>query len=71
MTTFQKAKNRIFAKGLTHDFCQKMQNFPFLFWEQNEPRNNVSLCARCKRNYLTIKKITTFQNAKNDNFPKG
>ena len=31
MTTFQKAKNAIFAKGLTHDFSQKIQNFFFFF----------------------------------------
>ena len=27
MTTFQKAKNDNFAKGLTHDLSQKIQNF--------------------------------------------
>ena len=31
MTTFQKAKNANFAKGLTHDFSQKIQNFFFFF----------------------------------------
>ena len=31
MTTFQKAKNRSIPKGLTHDFCRKMQNFLLLF----------------------------------------
>ena len=46
MTTFQKAKNRSIPKGLTHDFCRKMQNFLLLFFKQNEPRNNVSLCSR-------------------------
>ena len=39
MKTFQKAKNDNFPKGLTHDFCQKMQNFLLLFLGQNEPRN--------------------------------
>ena len=38
VTTFQKAKTGNFAKRLTHDFCQKIQNFPFLFLGQNEPR---------------------------------
>ena len=56
VTTFQQAKTGNFAKGLTHDFCQKMQNFPFLFLGQNEVRNNVSLCSRYKRNYFTIEK---------------
>ena len=31
MTTFQKAKNRSIPKGLTNDFCRKMQNFLLLF----------------------------------------
>ena len=31
MTTFQKAKHRSIPKGLTHDFCRKMQNFLLLF----------------------------------------
>ena len=31
MTTFQKAKNRSIPKGLTRDFCRKMQNFLLLF----------------------------------------
>ena len=34
MTTFQKAKNRSIPKGLTHDFCRKMQNFLLLFLNQ-------------------------------------
>ena len=45
-TTFQKANTGNFAKGLAHAFCQKMQNFLLLFLEQNEPRNNVSVCFR-------------------------
>ena len=44
ITTFQKAKNDIFRKGVTHDFCQKMENFLVLFLGQNEARNNVSVC---------------------------
>ena len=46
MTTFQKAKNHSFPKGLTHDFGRKMQNFLLLFLQQNEHRNDVSLCSR-------------------------
>ena len=44
--TFYRAKNRNFPKGLTHDFCQKIQKFSFIFLEQNEPKNNVSRCSR-------------------------
>ena len=39
VTTFQKAKNRIFPNGLTHDFSQKIQNVSFSFWGENDPRN--------------------------------
>ena len=36
ITTFQKAKNRIFQGA----------NFLLLFLGENEPRNNVSFCSR-------------------------
>ena len=42
ITIFQKAKNSNFPKGLTHDFCQEIQNFLLLFLGQNEPRNSIS-----------------------------
>ena len=29
---FYSAKNRYFPKGLTHDFCQKIQKFSFIFF---------------------------------------
>ena len=45
ITTFQKAKKDNFPKGVTHDFCQKMQNFLLLILGQNEPIN-VSVCFR-------------------------
>ena len=71
VTIFQKAENRIFPNGLTHDFCQKIQNFPFSFFGPNEPRNNVSRCSREKGNYNRVKKKTTFQKANTGNFAKG
>ena len=36
ITTFQKAKNRIFPRG----------KLSFTFLGENEPRNNVSFCSR-------------------------
>ena len=37
---FESPKNRIFPKGLTHAFCQKMQFFPF-FFSQHKTRSKV------------------------------
>ena len=44
--TFQKAKTVNSAKGLTHDFSQKFQNFLLLSVGKDEPRNTVSRCSR-------------------------
>ena len=38
---FQSPKNRIFFKGLTHDFGQKMPNFSLLRFSQNNTTNNA------------------------------
>ena len=51
-----QAKNRSFPKGLTHDFCQKIQNFLFLVFGQNESRNSISRCSRREKKYFTVKK---------------
>ena len=68
MTTFQKAKNRSIPKGLTHDFCRKMQNFLLLFL------NKMSLeimfhYALDKKKLFRVKKKN--YSTKNRNFPKG
>ena len=36
---FQRLKNRVFPKGLTHAFGQKMPNFSVFRFGQNETRN--------------------------------
>ena len=38
---FQSPKNRIFPKGLTHAFGQKMPNFSLFGFGQNEIRKNA------------------------------
>ena len=38
---FQRLKNRIFPKGLTHAFGQKMTNFSVFRFGQNKTRNNA------------------------------
>ena len=38
---FESPKNRIFQKGLTHAFGQKMTNFSVFRFGQNKTRNNA------------------------------
>ena len=38
---FQSPKNRIFPKGLTYAFSQKMPTFPIFRFGQNKTRNNA------------------------------
>ena len=38
---FQRLKNRIFPKALTHAFGQNMPNFSVFRFGQNETRNNA------------------------------
>ena len=38
---FQRLKNRIFPKGLTHAFGQKMTNFSVFRFGQNKTRNDA------------------------------
>ena len=38
---FQSPKNRIFPKGLTYAFSQKMPIFPIFRFGQNKTRNNA------------------------------
>ena len=45
----------IFLKGLTHDFCQKLEFFPLLAFKQNRPWNNVSDHPVRKQAYLVWK----------------
>ena len=37
---FERPKNRIFSKGLTHALGQKMPIFPLIRFGQNKTRNN-------------------------------
>ena len=39
--TFQRLKNGIFSKGLTHAFSQKMPNFPLFSFSPKTNRNNA------------------------------
>ena len=39
---FQSPKNRIFPKGLTHAFAQKLQFFSLFVFGQNKTRNNAT-----------------------------
>ena len=39
---FQSPKNRIFPKGLTHFFAQKMQFFSLFVFGENKTRNNAT-----------------------------
>ena len=39
---FHSPKNRIFPKGLTHAFGQKMQLFSLFVFGQNKSKNNVT-----------------------------
>ena len=38
---FQSPKNRIFPKGLTHAFGQKMPNFSLFRFSRNKTRNKA------------------------------
>ena len=38
---FESPKNRIFSKGLTHAFGQKLQFFPLFVFGQKKTRNNA------------------------------
>ena len=68
MTTFQKAKNRSIPKGLTHDFCRKMQNFLLLFLNKMSLEIMFHYALDKKKLFRVKKKIYS---AKNRNFPKG
>ena len=68
MTTFQKAKNRSIPKGLTHDFCRKMQNFLLLFLNKMSLEIMFHYVLDKKKPFRVKKK---FYSAKNRNFPKG
>ena len=39
---FQSPKNRVFLKGLTHAFAQKMQFFSLFVFGQNKTGNNAT-----------------------------
>ena len=54
MPTFQKAKNANFAKGLTHDFSQKIQNFFYFFGGKMSQEIMFHDVLDKKRNYFTI-----------------
>jgi len=45
---FVKSKNGYFPKGLTHGFCQKIQNFFYFAFEWNGPRNNAKPLSKDK-----------------------
>ena len=51
-----------FSKGVNHDFCQKIQNFPILFLGQNEPRNMF---------HDVLDEKETILEQKNNNFLEG
>ena len=68
ITTFQKASRSI-PKGLTHDFCRKMQNFLLLFLNKMSLEIMFHYVLDKKKNYLEKKK--KFYSSKNRNFPKG
>ena len=69
MTTFQKAKNRSIPKGLTRDFCRKMQNFLLLFLNKMSLEIMFHYVLDKKKKLFRVKK--KFYRAKNRNFPKG
>ena len=52
---FLAVQNWQFCKKVNPWFLSKNAKFSFSLLGENEPRNNVSLCARYKRNYFTIK----------------
>ena len=53
---FQSPKNRIFPKGLTHAFNQKMYFFSSVVFGQNKTRYNVSVRDR-KESFFGPKKM--------------
>ena len=55
-TTFQTAKNRSFPKGLTHDFCRKMQNFLLLFLKKMSLEIMFHYVLDKNKNYFRVKK---------------
>ena len=48
---FSKGQKSQYSKGVNSWFLSKNAKFSFTFFKQNEPRNNVSLCSRLKKNY--------------------
>ena len=52
--TFLTLKNRIFPKGLTHAFDQKILISSLVRFDQNKTRNNAQRLCRVKRNLLGL-----------------
>ena len=65
--TFLTLKNRIFPKGLTHAFDQKIPISSLVRFDQNKTRNNAQRLCRVKRNLLGYKK-QNFSKSKKSNF---
>ena len=68
---FQKSTNRIFPKGLAHDFRQRNPNFLSLSFRAKSAQKWYLTIFQIKNKLFQSKKITTFQKSKYWNFPKG
>ena len=69
-TIFQSPKPRIFPKGLTHAFHQKMPISSLFRFGQNTTSNNALRFCREKETFFVYKK-QNFQKSKNSHFSKG
>ena len=67
---FQRLKNGIFPKGLTHAFGQKMQFFYSLFSLKIRVEVRLNNVPERKKNFLDYKN-KIFHSLKNHIFPKG
>ena len=69
---FQKSlKNRLFAKGLVHCFCQKIDFFIIYVFCENLARKDRVLMFWIKRNAFQTGKKKLLKSPKSRNFPNG
>ena len=68
---FEKSKNCIFSKGLTHSFGPKMVFFPTFFFLRHKGKENVFYDILHQKNAFLDYKSKNFEKSKNCIFSKG
>ena len=71
LQTFKNTILNIFSKGLSHDFCQKFENFYFVVFRQNKPKKVFANVVDRQKSFSGYKKYRLLKNAFIGIFPKG